>query len=211
VERWNGGSWAIVASQAAYFGTLSSGSCPVPTTCFAVGERNGEPASAALIERSLGGNWKIMASPLPAGTRNSRLGGVACASTTSCFAVGTLYFGSLSDPTRAFVERFNGKHWQPITSLGLSGSIAATLSGVACTSPTNCVAVGTTTRAGATQPLIERWDGTRWLPETSASTAGPRSTTLAGVACASAQTCFAVGDSTSRTDRATFVESISTT
>jgi hypothetical protein len=70
------------------------------------------------------------------------------------------------------------------------------LTGVSCTSRTFCVAVGGTTSEILTRPLVEQWDRTGWMIE---STPGwPQDGALVGVSCPSSNACFAVGFNDSR-------------
>jgi len=82
-------------------------------------------------------------------------------------------------------ERWDGTRWTivPTPSRGES-----TLSGVSCTSPSACIAVGASIGGGV---LSERWDGTRWSLLT---TPNPRHLgDLFSVSCTSASACTAVG------------------
>jgi len=65
------------------------------------------------------------------------------------------------------------------------------LSGVSCTAPTVCTAVGSS--GGAT--LAEHWNGTTWSPQPTPNPSGATSSVLSGVSCTSATTttCTAVG------------------
>ncbi len=66
------------------------------------------------------------------------------------------------------------------------------LSGVSCTSPTSCLAVGRSNNGrGFSVPLAESWNGTSWAAE-SVSVGGSGSL-LSGVACTGATPCTAVG------------------
>jgi hypothetical protein len=72
-----------------------------------------------------------------------------------------------------------------ITPTPVTGA-AESLNGVACTSPTNCWAVGT----ASNRVLIELWNGSVWSRVPAPS---PTNSSLSAVACPSAQSCFAVG------------------
>ena len=67
--------------------------------------------------------------------------------------------------------------------------------GVSCPSRTACVAVGDyTNRAGAGEPLAERWNGARWAIERSPTRAGHGFLGgLEAVSCATATACTATG------------------
>ena len=68
------------------------------------------------------------------------------------------------------------------------------LSGVACSAPTACVAVGRViNKRGAEVPLGAVWDGTAWSVKAAPAPKGARASTLAAVACTSNTACTAVG------------------
>ena len=126
--------------------------------------------------------WSITPTPNRAGAQDSSLVGVACPTTSSCFAVG----GSRG---RALVEHWDGTHWSMMT---VPGPVASDLSDVSCPSPTSCVAVGQRIASGiGATAFVEHWDGTRWAVTTDASRGA--NATLSGVSCPSARSCFAVG------------------
>lgn len=66
-----------------------------------------------------------------------------------------------------------------------------TLAGVACTSPTNCFAVGSIGPYGKSSTLIEWWNGYSWQIVTSPKLSG--SSELQGISCVSASFCVAAG------------------
>jgi hypothetical protein len=77
-----------------------------------------------------------------------------------------------------------------------AATVAGRLSGVACGSATNCVAVGerSSTSSGPGGTLAEKWNGTNWSVVTSPDPSGSTGAILNGVACSSAKSCLAVGD-----------------
>lgn len=80
--------------------------------------------------------------------------------------------------------------WSRLTPVDPSGAVNSQLGGVACTSSTNCEAVGNSDGAA----LIERWNGTSWATQTAATPpAGTVSHGLVGVGCSSSSACTAVG------------------
>jgi Ser-Thr-rich glycosyl-phosphatidyl-inositol-anchored membrane family len=90
IERWNGSTWAVVASpdQGSGQNYLSGIACPTATSCVAVGySRNTSNVPKTLVESWNGSTWAIMASPNQ-GSSTNLLTGVACSSSTSCTAVG---------------------------------------------------------------------------------------------------------------------------
>jgi hypothetical protein len=70
---------------------------------------------------------------------------------------------------------------------------AAELAAVSCWSATACIAAGTQGTAAAPRPLAERWQAGRWTIQAVPQPAGAASAILAGLSCASASACAAVG------------------
>ncbi|HXQ59664.1 MAG TPA: hypothetical protein VN799_06185, partial [Acidimicrobiales bacterium] len=73
-----------------------------------------------------------------------------------------------------------------------AGATTASLSGVDCTNPTHCVAVGSYT-AGQVHALVERLSGTTWTPTTAIDPPAASSAGLSAVSCRWAGDCVAVG------------------
>ncbi len=86
--------------------------------------------------------------------------------------------------------------------------IGASLSAVACPSNASCFAVGGTDPQGASgKTLVERWNGSTWGIMNSPNPIGATgSTSLRGVSCPSANSCFAVGDYEGPLGEATLAE-----
>jgi hypothetical protein len=202
IERWNGTSWVIVPSPPS--GGLFSVSCTSISNCFAVGSSfdNSSGTYVTLVERWNGTSWVIVPSPNPPGARGSGLSGVSCTSTTSCFAVGS--YGDTSGTGVPLVEGWNGIRWAIVPSPNPSPRPdfgGSNLYGVSCTSPTNCLAVGT---ASHTPPpwygfttFVERWNGTAWaiVPSPNPNPGdGVWGFALNSVSCTSTTNCFAVGN-----------------
>jgi hypothetical protein len=156
------------------------------------------PASAA--------TWSAQTVPGPSGPPNAALTGVSCVSTTFCMALGTSDSGfdhlgiNLRGPIAAFAERWDGSAW---SLLPIAAGPSPTLTSLSCTSPTFCVAVGSTQTAGRlslvgpvnaqkSRAVAEVWNGTAWKSQTTPLTA-IRGSALSGVSCVSSRFCIAVG------------------
>src|SRR5215831_13280874 len=129
--------------------------------------------------------------------RTGQLAGLSCPSSSSCTAVGNFTRGSGVAVTLA--EHWDGRRWAIQAAPGPRGARLSVLFSVSCSSPSACTAVGqAVSNQGASAPLAERWNGTRWRIQ---ATPIPRAGGgfLAGVACASASACTAVGNSNSGT------------
>jgi hypothetical protein len=143
-----------------------------------------------------GAGWSITPSPNPR-VPTGQLFWESCTGATSCTAVGTYVKASGVGVTLA--QRWNGSTWRIQPTPNPPGAAVSSLSGVSCTAPSACMAVGASVnRAGAFQPLAERWDGSRWRiqPTPNPSQGGGF---LNGVACTSASSCTAVGTSNAGT------------
>jgi len=192
VMRWDGNKWSILSSPngpGSAVSVLAGVACASPTLCFAVGgyfvSTMDTSNELTLVEQWNGTSWSIVPSPNQPLAIDSALVGVTCTSTTNCFAVGS-YDTQLV--TSTLTERWDGAKWSIVSSPNPKGSPDSQLSGVTCTSATNCFAVGV-----GHSTLIERWNGTIWGIVTSANPTGATGASLTGVSCPSASRCVAVG------------------
>jgi hypothetical protein len=140
------------------------------------------PASAAA-------RWTFV--PTAAGAAYGHLAGVACPTSSTCFAVGW-YDGP---PAGKMIQRWNGKKWTIAAAPNPSGVVSSSLSGVSCVSTVSCVAVGQYNTQTATKTMVVRWDGHTWTLQTGANVPTSPVNGLAGVKCMTSTNCFAVGTS----------------
>jgi hypothetical protein len=126
-------------------------------------------------------------------TPGDELVSVSCVSTTNCLAVGVNQNGDSGNGT-PLTEKWNGSKWTPTAALKLpAGDKGGELSGVACKSATECIAVGDYVKSGfATFALAAKWNGKAWTSFTAPGTAGD-STALDGLSCVTATDCVATG------------------
>jgi hypothetical protein len=132
----------------------------------------------------------------------TELTGVACVSSTHCFAVG---YRQTADDDKAVIEQGYGKSWTKMTRpdpAGRQPSTVPPLSSLVCASPGNCFAVGTYFNANdQATALIYHWNGKAWglmkgaAPVIVQAPHVQRSpqTSLNSVACPTPKSCFAVG------------------
>ncbi len=191
IERWNGRSWAVLASAnpSGSISLLSAVSCASTTDCNAVGDYQTSSESKTLIEHWNGTSWAIVTSPNPTGTTSTGLSDVSCASTTSCYAVGVY---QTSSAFATLIEKWNGASWTIVTNADPPGSTSASLSGVRCPTTTSCFAVGSYDTSSANAALVEQWNGASW--SISPPAARSSQSQLLQVACPSATDCLAVGN-----------------
>jgi hypothetical protein len=95
-----------------------------------------------------------------------------------------------------------GSHsWKIVGSANPTGATTSVLDGVACSSSTNCEAVGySESGSGSSVTLAERWNGTQWALQTTPNPAGAIASTLHAVACSSSTHCEAVGSYNNSSD-----------
>ena len=159
-ERWNGTSWAVQHTPnptGVRGSSLSAVSCTSVTACVAVGEVSHGSGidTTTLAERWNGTSWSIQPTPNPAGAADSSLSAVSCTSADACTAVGST--GPSPDTQASLAERWNGTNWTIVPTTTPPGAHGSALSGVSCTGPNTCTAVGDyyTTTPTITQTLIE--------------------------------------------------------
>ena len=152
-----------------------------------------------------GAAWTTQPTAGAEGRVESSLTGVSCASVSFCMAVGAAdnqpaEGGALTD-IESFAERWTGIAWTAAAPSGSPGASPA-LYAISCTSPSFCIAVGSTVASSAdgfagggwqsSKALVEAWNGTTWAVEaTPAGAVAP--TELSGVSCTSSTSCVAVG------------------
>lgn len=180
--------WSVQTTPSLHAGdVLNAVSCTSPTSCVAVG---GRPSGRGRLftERWNGRAWSLQQLPTPS-LSYSYLNAVSCSSSTSCTAVGSSVVGVL-------VERWNGKKWS-IHAAPAPGGTSSELLGVSCPSKMVCFAVGDWTSQngnGPTDPLLERWNGSKWSIQPTAEPFGSnQQVTLDGISCTSLTACTVVG------------------
>ena len=194
VERRHSSKWSVQPSpnrSGRHRSELLGVSCPFPSACVAVGYY-GDTRRTPLVERFNGKRWLVARKP------STRAGGgyleaVSCTSARACTAVGAASRSGTAH-ARLLAERFNGKRWSVQRPPRPGNAKSGYLTGVWCTWPTICTAVGYYERAkGRVPPLAERWNGKRWLVQHVPLPGGASEGHLLGVSCPSNGSCTAVG------------------
>ncbi len=190
--RWNGARWSIVRARlpaGAIQGGFNDVSCTSARACTAVGDYDiNARQTNVLVERWNGSRWSIQSALDQAGVPVSLLSGVSCASARACTAVGE-YGSPPNTPPFVLIEHWNGSRWSIQATPGASGR-EGFLSGVSCTAPAACTAVGGSANG---RPRIERWNGTAWKLQHTPSVAKGDQAFFSAVSCTSATACTAVG------------------
>jgi hypothetical protein len=92
-------------------------------------------------------------------------------------------------------HQWNGITWAVEPLPVPANSNGAGLSGVSCTSPTSCMAVGyyNDNLTGSAMTLVDQWDGATWTIVPTPNPSQAAVSYLTTVSCTSASTCTAVG------------------
>jgi hypothetical protein len=146
-ESWNGTEWKIQSTPTPSGATktrVSGVSCTSSTACTLVGEyTNSSGVEVTLAERWNGTEWVVQSTPNPAEAKDSYLnGGVSCASSTACTAVGVSYSSASKYVTLA--EQWNGTEWKIQSTPNDEKGEGWLTGGVSCSSSASCAAVGNT-------------------------------------------------------------------
>lgn len=195
IESWDGSAWTVSWNPGPLGpnpNTLYGVSCSSPDSCVAVGQQG----SGVLVAMWDGTMWSVAPAPNPDGgkTNTGILNGVACPTATTCVAVGHYLSSRGEEP--ALVETWNGAAWSIKRSVKLGPYDFEPLRGVACSSSTDCVAVGELEEsAGYVETLVESWDGSSWAvtPSPNPSSAYPFGGGFWAVSCSGTYLCVAAG------------------
>jgi hypothetical protein len=169
MEQYKGSAWTIVPSPTRG-GSIQVGlpglACSSAGNCWAVGNYiDSSSNQGALAEQYNGSAWSIVSSPTPTGEMSVEFSGVACTGDSNCWAVGD--YGDSSGAGHTLAEQYSGGAWSIASSPNPSSANSPLLSGVACTSDSNCWAVGAYQDSSlVTHTLVERYEA---LAITSAS------------------------------------------
>lgn len=170
-------------------------SCASPASCLLVGDHfaGQRGPTANLAEAWNGRSWRIVTTTGPARAGPSLLTDVACPTTSFCLAVGQAGSGNRAQDT-AYTWS-NGKTWRQIAVRHPRLARNSELTGVACFTAQNCLAVGNyTTRSGRNLPFAARRHDGRWRLLAPRFIGGQRYTTFQAVSCPAASKCVAVGN-----------------
>jgi hypothetical protein len=150
-DVWDGSRWSATTTlnpgSESFLGAVS---CTGPTSCIAIGHDYGPANSGPLIETWDGTAWTLTAG-VPQTSGGDYAYGLSCADSTDCVAVGTAVPDSGSYGT--LILTLQGTAWT-VTPSPDKGAGNNDLAGVACPSPTTCVAVGVSSRHHLAHTLV---------------------------------------------------------
>jgi hypothetical protein len=127
------------------------------------------------------------------------LAGVECTNSTACIAVGGRAGHDQRDTI--FNLSWNGQRWTPQVPVDGNHTQPNDLNSVACTSATQCFAVGSVGNFNYADHrlLIEAWNGTAWSILAFGNPAGTANTFLESISCGGPALCFATGEKNDNT------------
>jgi hypothetical protein len=202
-EVWNGKVWtqSNPAQPAGGVDDRFTGvDCASATDCEVVGNYSTADGSGpALAEQFNGSDWILQTVANLVGAANSFLYAVTCPGIGSCQAVGLVITTSTTfDVLHSSLD--NGM-WSSEETAPPSGDFFAELDSLTCPSSSSCVATGYSEADSSLETsLAATWDGTAWTYQNPPVAKNSVDSNLAGVACASATACLAVGQYDFSTD-----------
>lgn len=192
VVTWNGRAWTVLPSPSASEGgsvVLDDVVCPSVDDCMVVGDFSSSSGSLEPLVWIWGGtSWKSTPFPLRRGDKFGYLGGVSCASATSCMAVGAAYDSSI-EASQLTAAIWNGTSWRADSPPGASsGSDGASVS---CRQMVGCVVVSDTSDGTAVSAYS--WNGTDWSVHAMPRPEAVQVVGINSLACPADNFCVAVG------------------
>ena len=187
-EACNGARWSIEPTPRPLGSipvSLDAVACSSATACTAVGPLQ-------VVERWTGRAWLVETTPSLDAT-HATFEAVSCPAIHTCVVV-----GHEINPARReapLAEVWNGTTWKLDTTPTPAGASRALLSGVSCTSPSTCTAVGDfMNSAKELLTLSEHWNGTSWAAQATPNPPAPANhLRLFSVSCIRGALCDAVG------------------
>jgi alpha-tubulin suppressor-like RCC1 family protein len=209
--HWNGRAWSVVTTPdpgGHSDSALSAIRCASANDCWAVGASSAIAPGSALFNEMLhwnGRKWSMAGVPDPGGTAMgdfSELNALSCTSAANCWATGSDGYDGSSALTSNQALHWNGHKWSvvPAPEPDGTGAFASNiLTGVNCSSPDNCWAVGYIGNLDLVAPILNEalhWNGKHWSTASVPDPVGHADddhSFLYGIRCTSRTSCWAVG------------------
>lgn len=177
------------------FVTITSVSCFSASVCAAIGTYvDSAGDTQALLLSGSGSAWTAAEAPLPAGLASGsvQLSGVACASVSTCVAVGAWSSSGKTGPV--LITGF-GTAWTAFKKRLPSPTYGGVLASVTCSGPSKCTAVGTLTAPDDfPEGLILTGFGSSWVLTLAPEPGGASQVSSLGpVQCPSSSHCVVAG------------------
>jgi hypothetical protein len=213
VLHWNGTKWSVVSAPspagtgADAVSALESIRCASAVDCWAAGTAGRESEAEVFRNQMLhwnGRKWAQVTVPNPAGTKSpdfNEIIGLSCTSSANCWAAGAYGTSASSGKFLNEALHWNGRKWFKASVPNPDGTatgVSNVLTGVNCSSPTECWAVGHYGGGSATAETNQalHWNGTHWSKISTPNPGGldpGNISTLNSVRCTAAANCWAVG------------------
>jgi hypothetical protein len=208
IEHWNGSSWSVVPSpnQApGGYNVLYGISARAANDIWAVGYSDNEDqlGMISLVEHWNGSSWSIVSSPNQ--STGQSLQSVSALSGGDVWATGSFY-DEPTDVWKTLTQHWNGSTWTLVPSPSPGNYLGNVLASVKAISSNNVWAVGSyQSNHGATETLIEHWDGATWseVPSPNVDTAYGSINVLSGLTAISGNNLWAVGTFAPHTEQNT--------
>jgi hypothetical protein len=193
---WNGATWSVstpLQPAGATDTTFNAVSCTSPTACTALG---GSDKTGPLVETWNGARWARQSTPdrpTPpvTGKEVTAVNAVACPTQTTCIGVGFLNQNSLTTNVLGISRNSHGWHRQTMAE---PNNAATWLTGVACPTSKECVAVGRFDTPTFAAPIAETRRFGTWSIQAVPWPANTGGAWLTAIACPAADLCIAVGN-----------------
>jgi hypothetical protein len=193
------------ASIPAAFAEITALHCTSLTFCEVAGEYQASttigtstPTFSPLLAEWNGKQFTLQSAAL-SGLNFGEFSDISCSSARNCAAVGIGISGASSSSSGAgpdylaIIEKWNGTTWSATKWAGPKHSQRAILTGVSCTSPNSCVAVGYDGTGSTHRAASFVWNGTKWLTAGVPSVGKGLASAFGSVSCPKTGTCEAIG------------------
>ncbi|MFN2582398.1 MAG: hypothetical protein ABR498_06625, partial [Candidatus Dormibacteria bacterium] len=193
-DALGGYSAAAPSSPVAAPPSPSCGHTPIdPLDCATAAAPANTSPGASSPPGQTSSDWSIVPSP-DAKYAVGLLSAVSCISSADCWAAGYTYADYTHGWYQTLVEHWDGSAWSLATSPDTSADEGNRLSAITCVAAADCWAAGYhTVSGGASQTLIQHWDGASWTITPSANTSASSDNLLLGLRCNTVSDCWAVG------------------
>ena len=192
-EVWDGTSWRPQHVPSLAGLELVGVTCLSATFCEAVGANSPNGQNAEVWNGRL---WLPQSTPAPARAVGLELAAVSCVAGDICEAVGDwLAPGGELPVARTLAEVWNGKAWAIQHTPNAHALPYTSLSGVSCTGPNACEAVGANFDpvSSASNTMAEVWNGVSWRLQGTPGQPVNSISELGSVSCTATNACEAVG------------------
>ncbi len=185
-ERWNGSTWSAAGAVSSPSGLVSvdAVTCTGPSACIAVGYAEATGRFYAAKWNGLT-TWAPTQLPVPAGALGAYFDSVACATASTCTAVGN--YQDHRGRTLTIADGMSGSTWKVQATPNPAGGGYGSLDEVSCAPAGPCTAVGS---GGA---FVERLVGGTWTLSGAPPAPPGYDALITGLSCASTTVCMFAG------------------